>query len=198
MSSQRNPEYPIDPVFTQRWSPRAFTGEPLDDATLWSLFEAARWAPSASNTQPWRFIYARPGGEGWGALFSALVPFNQGWAERASALILVMSRTTWLPKGKTEPVPAQWHAFDTGAAWAQLALQATHAGWHAHAMGGFDADLLRASLAIPGDHALHAVVAVGRRDPAVALSEALQQRELPSQRLPLSALVAQGRFNFGA
>lgn len=197
MSTQREPDHPIDPLFTQRWSPRAFTGESIDDATLLSLFEAARWAPSASNSQPWRFIHARPGGAGWAALLEGLVPFNQAWAQHASALVLVLSRTTWVPPGKTDPVPADWHAFDTGGAWVQLALQATRAGWHAHAMGGFDRERLRAAFAVPGDHDLHAVIALGRRDPtASALPESLRAREAPSPRLPLAAFVAEGRFGF--
>lgn len=197
MTEPRQPTHPIDPLFTERWSPRAFTGEPIDDATLASFFEAARWAPSASNIQPWRFLYARPGGPGWTPLFEGLVAFNQGWAHRASALVLVLSRKTWVPAGKTQPEPAAWHAFDAGAAWAQLALQVTRSGWHAHAMGGFDAARLRASFAIPDDHDLHAVVAIGRRNPdASALPEALRAREMPSQRKPLAAIVAEGRFGF--
>ena len=93
--SERQTELPIDPQFLQRWSPRAFTGEVLDEATLLSFLEAARWAPSGFNAQPWRFIYARAGTPAWGPIFDTLLPFNQSWVQRASALVLVLSQTDW-------------------------------------------------------------------------------------------------------
>src|SRR5512138_1411530 len=90
----RAPEHAVDPLFVQRWSPRAFTGEELPEATLMSFLEAARWAPSAMNAQPWRFVYARRGTPSFERLLSALAPSNQAWAARASALIAVASATT--------------------------------------------------------------------------------------------------------
>jgi nitroreductase len=194
----RTPDHPIDPQFIRRWSPRAFTGEPIDEPTLLGFLEAARWAPSASNIQPWRFIYGRAGTAAWAPIFEALVPSNQVWAQRASALIVVLSRTVWIPQGKTEARPNASHAFDAGTAWGFLALQVAAAGWHAHAMGGFDHDRARSSLGIPPDHALHAVVAVGRRAEKSVLPENLQAREVPNQRVPLSERAAEGRFDFPA
>jgi nitroreductase len=198
MSSPRNPDHKVDPLFTERWSPRAFTGETIDEPTLLRFFEAARWAPSGSNAQPWRFIYGRRGTAAWAPIFESLVPFNQEWAQRASALVVVLSRTRWVPPGKTDPQPIGTHAFDTGAAWASLAFQAHLAGWQTHGMAGFDQELARGNLGIPEDHALHAVIAIGRRGDTAGLPDALKAREHPSDRLPVGALVSEGRFAFAA
>lgn len=196
--SERQADHAIDPQFTQRWSPRAFSGEPIDEPTLLRFLEAARWAPSGFNAQPWRFIYGRTDTAAWLPIFGSLSAYNQGWAQRASALVLVLSRSVWQAPGSDAPAPNLTHAFDAGAAWAYLALQATLSGWHAHGIGGFDRDAARAALAIPDDYQLHAVIALGRRADKSVLPEALQARELPNQRLPLSQLVAEGRFAFGA
>jgi nitroreductase len=193
---ERQPDHPIDPQFTQRWSPRAFTGEAIDEATLLRFLEAARWAPSGFNAQPWRFIWGRAGTPAWTPIFEALSATNQGWAQRASALVLVVSRTVWQAPGQAESAPNLTHAFDAGAAWAYLALQASLAGWHAHGIGGFDRDKARASLGVPVDYQLHAVIAIGRRGDKAVLPEALQAREGPNQRLPLAQLASEGRFAF--
>jgi nitroreductase len=198
MPTSRQTQGPIDPLFTRRWSPRAFTGEGIDQAQLLSFLEAARWAPSSFNAQPWRFLYARRDTPAWAPLFETLSESNRGWAQRAAALVLVVSRTRWVPPGKTEAQPIASHSFDAGAAWASLAFQATLSGWHAHAMGGFDRDRARAALGVPDDHAIEAVVAIGRLGDKSVLPEALQARETPSQRLPLSAIAAEGRFSFDA
>jgi nitroreductase len=194
--SERLPEHPIDSQFTQRWSPRAFTGESIDEATLLRFLEAARWAPSGFNAQPWRFIYGRTGTPAWAPIFNTLSAYNQGWAQRASALVLVLSQTDWQAPGRDAPAPNITHAFDAGAAWAYLALQATLSGWHAHGIGGFDRDAARLALGIPSGYDLHAVIAIGRRGDKAVLSEALQAREAPNARLPLSQLAAEGRFLF--
>ena len=123
-ASNRTAEHPIDEQFTQRWSPRAFTDETIDKATLLSFFEAARWAPSAYNAQPWRFLYALRGTPEFDRYLSLLVEFNQGWAKHAAALVVIVSKSTFAAPGTTEEKPAPTHAFDTGAAWGHLALQA--------------------------------------------------------------------------
>lgn len=192
----RDTTHPIDPLFTRRWSPRAFTAETIDRDTLDSFFEAARWAPSGYNAQPWRFVFARRDTPAWSRVFDALSPYNQGWAGRASALVVVLSRTVWVPPGKTDLVAVSTHSFDAGAAWASFAFQATLAGWHTHGIGGFDRERLRNDLGVPADHALEAVIAVGRQGDKSLLTEALQARESPSLRRPLSELVAEGRFSF--
>ncbi|MDC8785386.1 nitroreductase family protein [Roseateles koreensis] len=192
----RETEHAIHPQFTTRWSPRALTGEAIELPTLLSFFEAARWSPSASNVQPWRFVYGLKGTPGFDAIFGSLVDFNKGWAKNASALVAVISAQTWLPHGTQEAIPFATHAFDTGAAWGYLALQAEHAGWVTHAMGGFDAEALRQALAIPEGFATHCVVAIGKRGDKAMLPEPLQARETPSPRKPLSEIVAEGRFKF--
>lgn len=195
-AAAREATHPIDPLFTRRWSPRAFTDETIDEASLWRLFEAARWAPSGYNAQPWRFVYGRRGTAGWQRIFDTLSDYNGGWARRASALVVVLSRSVWLPPGKAALQPVSTHSFDAGAAWASLAFQATLSGWHAHGIGGLDKERLRSNLEVPPDYAIELVIAIGKAGDKALLPEALQARESPSQRRPLHELVAEGRFAF--
>ncbi|MGH7790937.1 MAG: nitroreductase family protein, partial [Thermodesulfobacteriota bacterium] len=119
VSRYRKPEFDVDEIFLNRWSPRAMSGEEISEAELMSLFEAAKWAPSSFNNQPWRFLYSRRDSENWGLFFNLLAEFNQAWAKNASALIVIISRKTFDHNGK----PSRTHSFDTGAAWQNLALQ---------------------------------------------------------------------------
>lgn len=194
MTPTRSPAYAIDALFTERWSPRAFTGEPIAQETLFTFFEAARWAPSGFNAQPWRFVWGRAGTPAFRDILDTLLPFNQDWAHKASALVAVLSVTRWTPPGKTQPQAIASHSFDAGAAWASLAFQATLSGWHAHGIGGFDRDGLRRRLAVPEDVSIEAVVAIGRRGDVSQLNAALQARETPNGRQPLDALVFEGRW----
>jgi nitroreductase len=190
----RIPAHAIDDLFHARWSPRAFTGEEIPEATLMGLFEAARWAPSAMNGQPWRFVYARRGTEAFDRFLATLAPANQAWAVKASALVaLVSGKMVHLP-GKPEPVPSASHSFDAGAAWAQLALQAHLWGLSTHAMGGFDVKRAREALSIPDDHQIEVFVAVGKRGDAEGLPDWAKAREKPSDRKPLEELVREGSF----
>lgn len=184
----------IDPQFIERWSPRAFTGENIPEATLLGFIEAARWAPSAYNSQPWRFLYARRDSADWPRYLGLLNDFNRGWAQHASALLVIASKTTFAPPGQSEEQPAPSHTFDTGAAWGFFALQAHLAGWHSHAMTGFDKELARRELKIPSGYEVHAMLAVGKRGDAASLPEALQVRETPSPRLALETIAAEGDF----
>lgn len=188
----RHTEAPVDTQFTQRWSPRAFTQETMLEGELMTLFEAARWAPSTSNTQPWRFVYGLRGTPGFQAILGSLVPFNQAWAQHAAVLVAVLSATESMAPGTTEFKPSPNHAFDTGAAWMSLALQAEKLGWRTHAMGGFDKDALRTAIGVPPRLAIQCVVAIGRQGDKSQLDAALQAREEPNGRQPLSAMVAQG------
>jgi len=192
-AATRTPHHPIDPIFFRRWSPRAFSGEPIPDEVLMSFFEAARWAPSAMNAQPWRFVYAHRGTPAFERFLSALAPGNQAWAGRASALVGLASATTHAAAGSDAPLPSASHAFDAGAAWAQFALQAHLKGWSTHAMGGFDRARAVEALAIPPDHELQVFVAVGRRGDAATLPDWARAREQPSDRRPLEELVREER-----
>ncbi len=197
MSAPRTPDHPIDPLFTNRWSPRAFAGTAIPEPALLSLLEAARWAPSAYNAQPWRFVYARRDTAAWAPIFGSLVEFNQGWAQHAAALVIVISAEQAVFPGAEAAAPNASHAFDAGAAWASLAFQATLSGWAAHAMAGFDAEALQSAIGLPEGYVIHAVVAIGRPGDKAALPEYLQAMEQPSGRKPLGALAAEGRFGSG-
>jgi nitroreductase len=185
----RKPAYAIDPVFIERWSPRAFSDKEVPDEVLYSLFEAARWAPSAANRQPWRFILARKR-EDRERFHSFINEKNRLWCEKAPVIVLVLSK-----KLKDDGSENAFHAFDAGAAWAQLALQAVKNGLVTHPMGGFDKTKARQVLNIPEEFDIHAVVAVGyQADPGI-LPEAFQEREKPSGRNPLDTFVFEGQFS---
>jgi nitroreductase len=186
--------YAIHEQFINRWSPRAFSAEPISQETLLGFLEAARWAPSAYNSQPWRFLYARRDTPNWERYLELLNPFNRSWAQQASALVLIMSKTTFTAPGASEESPALWHTFDTGSAWGHLALQASLSGWYTHGMAGFDQALARQALKIPEGYALHAMIAIGKLGDKASLAEGLQAREVPSTRRPLSELAAEGDF----
>jgi nitroreductase len=138
-SEKRKADHPIDKIFLDRWSPRAMTGEAVSQEDLMTLFEAARWAPSSYNNQPWRILYARRDTQHWPLFFDLLVEFNQSWAKNAGALVLFISRTHFDFNGE----PAVTHSFDTGAAWENLALQGWLKGLVVHGMQGFDYDRAR-------------------------------------------------------
>lgn len=192
--SPRQPDHPVADQFVARWSPRAFSDAEMTEADLKPLLEAARWAPSASNIQPWRLVWGLRGDAGFAAILDCLAPSNQAWAKHAAALVVVASKTTKAAPNAATEEPNPWHAFDAGAAWMSLALQAHLTGWAAHAMGGFDQARLAAAVGLPEDHALHAVVAIGRQGDAAQLSETLQARETPSGRLPVAQTAHRGRF----
>ena len=194
LTSSRRPTHDIEPLFHARWSPRAFTGEEIPVDTLLGILEAAHWAPSAMNAQPWRFVYARRGTPAFDRFLSALAPGNQAWANRAAALVAVLSYQLIAPPGQTALVPSASHSFDAGAAWAQLALQAHLWGWGTHAMGGFDRARAREVLAAPDDYTVEVFVAIGRQGDGSALPDWARAREKPSDRRPLAELVREGTF----
>ena len=131
--NNRTPECEVDCIFTDRWSPRAFRSDPLPEHQIKSLFEAARWAPSCFNEQPWLFVYAT-GAEERRKFVSVLVEKNQRWASKCPLLMFVLTRRKFQEGGRENR-----HApFDAGAAWVSLALQARRLGLYAHAMAGFN------------------------------------------------------------
>ena len=194
MTTQRIPDYPIETMFLNRWSPRAYDASTMPVTDLLSILEAARWAPSAYNIQPWRFIYSRRDDAHWQNFLTLLDPFNANWARHASALLFVLSDTV-MPGGDSHADNlSRYHSFDTGAAWAQLALQATSLGYHAHAMAGIHFEQVREKIAVPKRYRIEIAVAIGKRaDPSV-LPEALQEREFPSQRFSVSEISFAGSF----
>ncbi|MFT3973986.1 MAG: nitroreductase family protein [Amaricoccus sp.] len=191
----RSPEHPVDALFTDRWSPRSFDGTPLSEAQILTILEAASWAPSAYNAQPWRFIYALKGTPEFDRLLGLLVEFNQSWAKEAGALVFIVSRTHLDAKDGAEAQPIYSHSFDAGAAWAQLALQAHLLGLHAHGMTGLDFARSPAALGLPEGYRVEAAVAIGTRADAGRLPEPLRARETPSPRKPLAEIAFRGSFS---
>lgn len=183
----RDPDREIDAIFVERWSPRAMSGEKIGDEELERLFEAARWAPSSFNRQPWRFLYATRGGEHWSTFLGLLTEGNRVWADEAAVLILVASVDT-----TEDGEPIRTHAFDAGAAWENLALQGVGMGLVVHAMEGFDHDAARDKLNLPDPWVPHAMVAVGRPGDVQDLPKSQRGREEPSDRKPVSAFVTEG------
>ncbi len=197
MTDTRQVDHEIHPLFVQRWSPRGFDQQvSIDQATLWQFFEAARWAPSAWNSQPWRFVYALKGTSYWDNLLATFSEYNRSWAAHASALVVVLSKRSFVAPGKAESIFLSSHSFDTGAAWAHLALQASLQGWHTHAIGGYDQEQVRDLLSVPKDYQIEAIIVIGQQGSAGHLSEALQTREQPTPRRPAESFVAEGRFLF--
>ena len=187
---ERQPSFPINPIILNRWSPRSMTGEELDDDTVMSLFEAARWAPSSYNNQPWRFVYAKRNTNHWAKLFDLLVEPNKVWAKGAALLVVVVSSKNFEYNGKFSIT----HQYDAGAAWENLALEASSRGLVAHAMQGFDYVKARGDLDIPDSFDVMAMIAIGKRGPKENLPKELQDKEFPNDRKPLKEIVMEGSF----
>jgi nitroreductase len=191
-SERREAEQEVDELFLDRWSPRAMSGEPVTEEELLTLFEAARWAPSSFNNQPWRILYARRDTEHWPVFLGLLVEGNRSWAKDGAALLLFVSKETFDHNSKPYPT----HSFDTGAAWENLALQATLSGLVTHGMQGFDYERARTELNIPEGFRVEAMAVVGRPGDPLTLPEKLREKETPSDRKPLSEITCEGPFSF--
>ncbi len=185
----RTPEHVVDPIFINRWSPRAFSPEPIDDETLMRVFEAAKWAPSCFNEQPWRFIVARSP-EDRAVFLDFLMPGNRLWNENVPVITLVLSSRHFAHNGKTNPT----HQFDAGCAWGFLALSAWQNGLITHGMAGFDGEKARAVLEVPEEYDILAVIAIGKRGDKSQLPTEIQAREVPSTRRPLGETIMEGKF----
>ena len=158
LKTNRKTTYPVEPLILNRWSPRAFSDEPISDAQLMTLFDAARWAQNSFNNQPWRFAYARNGSKDWQKFSDLLEPGNAVWAKNAGVLLLVISKKTFDYDGR----PSRTHTFDTGAACQNLSLQAESMDIMTHGMEGFDYDKAREVFKIPADYEVEAMFAIGR------------------------------------
>jgi len=185
----RKSEHNVAELFLNRWSPRAMSGEEIDEATLFSLFEAAKWAPSSNNNQPWRFIYGRRNTKNWTTFFNLLAEGNQEWAKNAAVLIVVISKTTF-----DNSKHARTHSYDAGAAWENFALQGSLRGLVVHGMQGFDYDKAKEVLGIPDGYQVEAMIAVGKYGKKEKLPQYQQEREFPSARKNTSEIAMEGFF----
>ena len=187
---KRTTDADVDPLFPERWSPRSFLSEPLPGNHIQSLFEAARWAPSCYNEQPWMFIYATSP-EDRDRFLGALVEKNRIWAAKAPVLAFALARKRFEEGGRENR-----HAcFDTGAAWMSLALQARKIGLYAHAMAGFSQEKAYDILCVSKDqYDIIAAIAIGKKGDPASLPEELRIRESPNLRKPLSGIAFQSRF----
>jgi nitroreductase len=168
----------LHPLIRQRWSPRAFSEREVSDEDLTTLLEAARWAASASNEQPWRFIVAaRENPAAFGRVLSVLVEANQLWAKNASVLIIAVAKKTSSSSGR--PNNHAWH--DVGLALGNLVLQAEALGLHAHMMAGFDAAKAREVFHIPEDFEATTAIAIGYLKDPSTLPDKLREREIASR-----------------
>lgn len=181
-----NTAVPIHPHLANRWSPRGFAGDrTLGDEDVQALLEAARWTPSCSNTQPWRFIVGHRGDATFQRIVDNLKPNNQTWAQYASLLLVACSVTTD-NDGNTQ----RWAEYDTGQAIATMTVQASDMGLHVHQMAGFDVDGMRTTFAIPDNITPVTAVAIGSLDADADLPEVLAERErAPRDRLAVADLL---------
>jgi nitroreductase len=189
VAPHRAADHEIDPIFINRWSPRAFSSEAIDDETFNRVMEAARWAPSSFNEQPWRFIVARSE-EDRARFVDFLMALNQLWAKDVPVLILIVSKKTFSHNGTPNAV----YQFDAGTAWGYLSLAAAQNGLITHGMAGFDRQKAREVLGIPDDFEPIAVIALGKHGDTAQLPADFQAREVPSGRRPISESVMEGKF----
>ncbi|MCH4885921.1 nitroreductase [Acidaminobacter sp. JC074] len=185
----REYNYDILKEIKDRWSPRAFSPEPVDQDDLMAILEAARYAPSCFNEQPWRFIIGQ--GESLQVMQSLLLEGNLKWAKNAPVLILICSKTTFDRNDKEN----KYHQFDAGTAWGFLSLEAISRGYYTHAMAGYRKKLARELLNIPEDIVPIAMVALGKPGDINALEDEIRQKEKPNTRKDLSDLIMEVRIN---
>jgi nitroreductase len=186
MEKPADTQYPIHDLLRRRWSPRAFEDRPIEREKLRSLFEAARWAPSSNNGQPWRFLVAtKDRATDYDRLFDCLVEGNQQWAHRAPAILLSVAALQF-----QDGSPNRHALHDTGMAAENLVIQATALGLIVHQMAGFRIDQARANCQIPEGYEPVAMMAVGYPGDPAQLSDRLRERETqPRVRKPLTELV---------
>jgi len=184
--------FPVHDLIRDRWSPRAFSDRPVEREVLASLFEAARWAPSSSNEQPWAFLVAtKDHAENFAKTLSVLVEFNAGWARNAQALAIAVASLNFRSNG----TPNRNAFYDTGAAVALLSVEATSRGLSVHQMAGFDHAKAKQVFGIPEGWEPIAALAIGYPGDPESLPEKLRDRELaPRTRKPLSEFVMSGQW----
>ncbi len=188
MEKKANTEYPIHELISKRWSPRSFDkSKNISQDAINSLFEAARWAPSAYNFQPWSFIYGKRNEYTFKKIAEVLVPFNQLWAPKSSMLMIVCGNEK-LADGNYNST----YAYDCGAAVANLTFEATSMGLYVHQMGGFDAEKTKSIFNLPENIIPLVIVAIGNIDSAEKLHENLASMEVGHKdRKPISEFISQ-------
>lgn len=174
MEKKAKTNFPVHQILQNRWSPRAFDGKSIETEKLQRIIEAARWAPSASNEQPWYFIIGSQGDETYQKIFDTLVEFNQLWAITAPVLILAIGKKTSAKTGKTN----DWFKYDVGQAAAHLTFQASFEGLFVHQMGGFDAVKATELFLIPDDFEALTTIALGYQGDYTVLHPNQQKMEL--------------------
>jgi Nitroreductase family len=183
MQKETNNKYPIHQILQQRWSPRAFADKKIDKEILQRIFEAARWAPSASNEQPWFFLLGEKEDESYKKIMDCLVEFNQLWAGFAPVLVLTIGREN------------NTYAYDLGQAVAHLNFQASAEGLHLHQMSGFDPEKAGQLFEIPKGHKAISVIAIGFMGDLKILHPRMQKAELaPRERKEIEEFVYSGKF----
>ncbi len=192
LKKYRQINHPINDLFWCRWSPRAMSGETLNETEVLELLEAARFAPSSFNEQPWRFIYSLRNSLAWQKILDNLVPFNQAWAKNSGALVVVLSHKKYRKNDKHNDKAS----FDTGAAWQNIALQASLKSLVAHGMGGVNYEDLRTKFEINNDYNIEMVIALGKIAAKNVLDKELSEIEEPSDRLKLEEISSLDKFNF--
>lgn len=181
---KREFNYPILKQIQERWSPRAFSKEALSDEEINSILEAARYAPSSFNEQPWRFMLAKTEDD-LKKMQRILMAQNKEWASKAPVLVLVLTKKNFTETNQYN----YWHEFDAGCAWGYLSLQAWENGIITHAMGGFDQKAAVELFKIPAEYEPMAVIAIGKADKKENLPEELQKREKPGLRKNLNEII---------
>ena len=182
----------MHPILAERWSPRSYDGQAeLSIADLTGILEAARWAPSSMNSQPWRFVVARRGDHRFAQLIDSMAGFNKVWSPKASALILVTAVTT-----QADGTFRQGSLYDAGLAASLLTVEAHHRGQVVHQIGGFDHEAVKRDFALAPEITSIAILAIGKQAPADALGDPkLVEREISARtRVPLNELILSGSF----
>ncbi|AHV95963.1 nitroreductase [Paenibacillus sabinae T27] len=188
VEANRKADHPINPLFLNRWSPRSYADRVVSEEDLLTVLEAARWAPSARNGQPWRFVLAKT--EEQLQTFRELVlPSNRLWADQAPVLIALASYKLW-----DDGQPNRFHAFDTAAAWQALALQASLLGLSTRAIASFDQEKARTALNVPDDYEVHLIIALGYKGDAGSVHENYRELEKPNARRSLSDSIIEGKW----
>jgi nitroreductase len=196
MQKPATTDVPVHEMIRNRWSPRAFADQPVSGEILRALFEAARWAPSSNNEQPWAYLVAtKDDAENFAKMLGVLVEFNAGWAKQAPVLALSVAQVKTQREGKPNRVALH----DVGSATSQLTFEANSRGLLVHQMAGFDAEKARQTFVIPADWEPVAAMAVGYPGNPESLPEKLRQRELaPRTRKPLGEFVMTGAWGHTA